>query len=148
MLLQRGIHVREPGNPPTRWSDVPKIPVMAATDFEAALARLTIDDIRGIARSLEDDTAGDEVDAWRATIAIDRALRHAHRSRQAAKAAWDAAQVVQRVAIAQGVELPDVDVTHVARAAAEVARGLVAGDDVAVEVSKLLVHWFPLVVPR
>jgi len=121
---------------------------MAATDFEAALARLTVDDIRAIARSLDADTAGDEVDAWRATIAIDRALRHAHRSRQAARAAWDAAQVVQRAAIAQGVELPDVDVTHVARAAAEVARGLVAGDDVAVEVSKLLLHWFPLVVPH
>ena len=29
------------------------------------------------------------------------------------------------------MELPDLDVTHVARAAAEVARGLVAGDDVA-----------------
>ena len=32
------------------------------------------------------------------------------------------------------MELPDVDVTHVARAAAEIARGLVAGDDVAAEV--------------
>jgi hypothetical protein len=121
---------------------------MAATDFELALGRLTIDDIRSIARSLEADTAGDEVDAWRATIAIDRALRHSHRSRQAAKGAWDAAQVVQRAAVAQGVELPDPDVTHVARAAAEVARGLIAGDDVAAEVSRLLLHWFPLVVPH
>jgi hypothetical protein len=119
---------------------------MAVTDFERALGRLTIDDIRSIARSLEADTAGDEVDAWRATIAIDRALRHTHRSRQAAKSAWDAAQVVQRVAVAHGVELPDPDVTHVARAAAEVARGLIAGEDVAAEVSRLLLHWFPLVV--
>ena len=121
---------------------------MVATDFELALERLTLDDIRSIARSLEADTAGDEVDAWRATIAIDRALRHTHRSRQAAKSAWDAAHVVQRVAIAQGVELPDPDVTHVARAAAEVARGLIAGEDVAAEVSRLLLHWFPLVVPH
>ena len=119
---------------------------MSSTDFEAALANLTVDDIRVIARSLEADTAGDEVDAWRATIAIDRALRHTHQSRHAAKAAWDAAQTVQRAAIAQGVDLPDPDVTHVARAAAEVARGLVAGDEVAPEVSRLLLHWFPLVV--
>jgi hypothetical protein len=121
---------------------------MTATDFEAALAQLSADDIRAIARSLEADTAGDEVDAWRATIAIDRSLRHSHRSRHAAKAAWDAAQTVQRAASAQGFSLPDPDVTHVARAAAEVARGLVAGDDVAAEVSRLLLHWFPLVVPR
>jgi len=121
---------------------------MPGTDFELALARLTVDDLRAIARSLEADTTGDEVDAWRATIAIDRALKHTHRSRLAAKAAWDAAQIVQRVALEAGVELPDADVTHVARAAAEVARGLVAGDDVAPEVSRLLLHWFPLVVQR
>jgi len=121
---------------------------MPTTDFEQALARLTVDDIRSLARTLEADTTGDEVDAWRATIAIDRALRHAHRSRLAAQAAWNAAQIVQRCAVDEGVELPDADVTHVARAAAEVARGLVAGDDVAPEVSRLLLHWFPLVAPR
>jgi hypothetical protein len=118
---------------------------MTATEFGTRLADLTVDDLRAVARSLEADTVGDEVDAWHATIAIDRALRHSHRSRQAAQAAWDAAQVVQRVAVAHGIELPDHDVTHVARAAAEIARGLVAGDDVAVEVRQLLTHWFPLV---
>ena len=45
---------------------------------------------------------------------------------------------------ATACELPDVDVTHVARAAAEIARGLVAGDDVAAEVHQLLQHWFPV----
>jgi len=35
-------------------------------------------------------------------------------------------------------------VTRVARAAAEVARGIVAGDDVASEVHQLLQHWFPV----
>jgi hypothetical protein len=44
------------------------------------------------------------------------------------------------------VQLPDPDVTHVARAAAEVARGLVAAEGVESEVSRLLMHWFPLVV--
>ena len=46
---------------------------------------------------------------------------------------------------AQGMTLPDPDVTHVARVAAEVARGLVA-EGVESEVSRLLMHWFPLVV--
>jgi hypothetical protein len=120
--------------------------VMVNSEFTEALRRLTADDVRAIARSLESETAGDEVDAWRATIAIDRALRHSHRSREAAHAAWAAAQTVQRTAVAQGIELPDPDVTHVARAAAEVARGLVAADGVESEVSRLLMHWFPLVV--
>jgi hypothetical protein len=119
---------------------------MANSEFTEALRRLTPDDVHAIARSLESDTAGDEVDAWRATIAIDRALRHSHRTREAAHAAWDAAQTVQRTMIAQGMTLPDPDVTHVARAAAEVARGLVAGEGVESEVSRLLMHWFPLVV--
>ncbi len=118
---------------------------MANSEFTEALRKLTPDDVYTIARSLESDTAGDEVDAWRATIAIDRALRHSHRTREAAHAAWDAAQTVQRTMTAQGMALPDPDVTHVARAAAEVARGLVA-EGVESEVSRLLMHWFPLVV--
>jgi hypothetical protein len=117
---------------------------MTLTEFHDALRRLTVDDIHGIARSLASDTAGDEVDAWHATIAIDRALRHSHRTRHAAHAARDAAQTVQRVAEANAVVLPDVDVTQVARAAAEIARGMVAGDDVVVEVHRLLQHWFPV----
>jgi hypothetical protein len=119
---------------------------MDLTEFTEALRRLTMDDIHRVAKSLASDTVGDEVDAWQATIAIDRALRHTHRTRHAARAAWDVAQVVQRVAEAYGMELPDVDVTHVARAAAEVARGIVAGDEVASEVHHLLQHWFPVLV--
>jgi hypothetical protein len=117
---------------------------MTPTELTETLRRLSLADIRTIAASLETDTAGDEVDMWRATIAIDRALRHSHRTRLAAHAAWDAAQAVQRAAEAEGVELPDHDVTHVARAAAEVARGIVAGDEVAAELSRLLQHWFPV----
>ena len=119
---------------------------MDLTEFHAALTQLSVDDIHHVARSLASDTAGDEVDAWRATIAIDRALRHSHRTRHAARAAWDAAQTVQRAAEAQGMNLPDVDVTHVARAAAEVARGMTAGDDCVLEVHQLLQHWFPVLV--
>jgi hypothetical protein len=86
---------------------------MDLTEFHASLKQLSVDDIHGVARSLASDTAGDEVDAWHATIAIDRALRHSHR-------------------------------THVARAAAEVARGMTAGDDCVFEVHHLLQHWFPV----
>ncbi|HEX9467332.1 MAG TPA: hypothetical protein VGA11_02875 [Acidimicrobiia bacterium] len=117
---------------------------MTFTEFTDALGQLSRDDMSRIAASLMSDTAGDEVDAWRATIAIDRALRHTHRTRLAACAAWDAAQAVQRSARSQGMTLPDRQVTHVARAAAEVARGMIAGDAVAPEVSRLLQHWFPL----
>ena len=115
---------------------------MDLTALQAALKQLTIDDIHQVARSLASDTAGDEVDAWHATIAIDRALRHSHRTRHAARAAWDTAQIVQRAAETNGMELPEVDVTHVARAAAEIARGITAGDDCVLEVRQLLQHWF------
>jgi hypothetical protein len=117
---------------------------MDLTQLDDALAALSSDDIRRIAASLDGDTVGDEVDAWHATIAIDRALRHSHRTRQAARAAWEAAQAVQRAAERDGLALPDPVVTHVARAAAEIARGMVAGDDVAAEVNHLLQHWFPV----
>ena len=49
------------------------------------------------------------------------------------------------VAAQQGIALPDAEVTHVARAAAEIARGLVAGDEVSNEVQALLVDWSPVV---
>jgi hypothetical protein len=117
---------------------------MDLTELHAALKQLSTDDIHHVARSLASDTAGDEVDAWHATIAIDRALRHSHRTRHAARAAWDTAQIVQGAAEANGMELPDVDVTHVARAAAEIARGITAGDECAFEVHRLLQHWFPV----
>ena len=42
------------------------------------------------------------------------------------------------------MQLPDDDVTHVARAAAEIARGITAGDDCVREVRHLLQHWFPV----
>ena len=52
--------------------------------------------------------------------------------------------LMRLAAEADGMVLPDVDVTHVARAAAEIARGLTAGDDCALEVRGLLQHWFPV----
>jgi hypothetical protein len=115
--------------------------------FTSALGRMSAADLNEVAAALHTHTgsAADEVDAWRITITIDRALRRAHRARVAAHAASDASHAVLRAAEAQGITLPDAAVTHVARAAAEVARGMVAGPDAADEVRLLLGPWTTLV---
>ncbi len=79
-----------------------------------ALLDLTADDLRCVALSVSNDSVTDEVDWWRATIAIDRAIRHSRCSRQAARAATQAAHRVQSVAAREGFLLPDADVTRVA----------------------------------
>jgi hypothetical protein len=117
---------------------------MTPVELHDALRRLDRADMHRIARSLVSESAGDEVDAWRVTMAIDRALRHSHRARHAAHAAREASQAVQFAAAAQGITLPDAEVTAVARGAAELARGLVAGADVEREMLELLQHWVPL----
>ena len=121
---------------------------MDVDEFAQALERLTADDVHRIAATLTNnhaDSAADEVEAWRVTLTIDRVLRRTHRTRIAARAASTVTHTVLQIAAAQGIRLPDEEVTHVARAAAEVARGLVAGDDARLEVRMLLVDWAPLV---
>jgi len=116
-------------------------------EFSRALEGLTADDVHRIAATLtsnHSDSAADEVEAWRVTLTIDRVLRRTHRTRLAARAASSITHTVLQIAAAQGIRLPDEEVTHVARAAAEVARGLIAGDDVRPEVGSLLVDWSPL----
>jgi hypothetical protein len=117
---------------------------MTPAELNEALRTLGRDELHRIAMSLVSDNAGDEVDAWRVTMAIDRALRHSHRTRHAAHAAREASQAVQYAAEMQGMTLPDPEVTAVARGAAELARGLVAGTDVEREMLELLQHWVPL----
>jgi hypothetical protein len=121
---------------------------MDVGEFSRALERLTAEDVHRIAATLTNnhsDNAADEVEAWRVTLTIDRVLRRTHRTRLAARSASSVTHTVLQIAAAQGIRLPDEDVTHVARAAAEVARGLVAGDEVRAEVGTLLVDWSPLV---
>jgi len=121
---------------------------MDVAEFSRALEGLTADDVHRIAVTLtsnHSDSAADEVEAWRVTLTIDRVLRRTHRTRLAARAASSITHTVLQIAAAQGIRLPDEEVTHVARAAAEVARGLIAGDDVRAEVGALLVDWSPLV---
>jgi hypothetical protein len=118
--------------------------VEAATLFVTSLSRLSGDELRAIAASLESDTLTDEVDWWRATIAIDKLLRHVRHTRQAARAATDAVHAVRESATRAGIPLPDDDMTRVARAAADVARGLVAGLPARPVVRLLLEHWAPV----
>ena len=120
---------------------------MELEEFTTALGRMSAIDLHEVAVVLHAHTesAGDEVDAWRVTIAIDRALRRAHLTRVAARAASNASHAVLHAAETQGISLPDDEVTHVARAAAEVARGIVAGPEAEVEVKTLLTSWPPLV---
>ena len=121
---------------------------MDVGEFSRALESLTAEDVHRIAATLTNnhsDNAADEVEAWRVTLTIDRVLRRTHRTRLAARAASSVTHTVLQIAAAQGIRLPDEEVTHVARAAAEVARGLIAGDDVRAEVGSLLVDWSPLV---
>lgn len=115
---------------------------MELTVFTTALGRLSAEDLHALATTLSSHgSAADEVDAWHATLTIDRALRRAHRARVAAHAATNASHAVLTVAAHHQIALPDDEVTHVARAAAEIARGLVAGPDAADEVESLLKPW-------
>jgi len=121
--------------------------VMELTEFTRALEQLTAADVHRISATLgaHADSAADEVEAWRVTLTIDRVLRRSHQTRIAARAASAITHTVLTVAARQGIALPDAEVTHVARAAAEIARGLVAGDEVSNEVQALLVDWSPVV---
>ncbi|HUF84756.1 MAG TPA: hypothetical protein VMQ81_09230 [Acidimicrobiia bacterium] len=120
---------------------------MELQEFTKALGRMSATDLHEVAAVLysHSDSAADEVDAWRVTISIDHALRRARLTRVAARAASSATHAVLRSAESQGIALPDAEVTHVARAAAEVARGMVAGADAEGEVRLLLGNWTPLV---
>jgi hypothetical protein len=115
--------------------------------FNVALRAMSADDLHRVAASLDAEHICDEVDWWRATIAIDKLLRRTHGSRRAARAATDAAKAVQEAAGRAGIPLPDDDVTRVARAAADVARGLAAGSPARPVVGLLLEHWDELVTP-
>jgi hypothetical protein len=94
--------------------------------FARALGGLSLGDVRSIAVDLRSacTSAADEVAHTRATLMIEQSLRRAHRLHDAAGVALGCAARVQSVAHEAGVELPDDDVTCVARAAAQLARGL------------------------
>jgi hypothetical protein len=98
--------------------------------FGQALTGLSLDDIRSIAFDLHAarTSTADEVANTRAMLIIEQTLRRTHRLHDAASAAFAAATKVQEVAKRADLDLPDDDVTCVARAAAQLARGMVVGD--------------------
>ncbi|HTL86694.1 MAG TPA: hypothetical protein VL856_16030 [Acidimicrobiia bacterium] len=108
---------------------------MDVVAFGRALNDLSIDDVRSIAYDLTTacTSTADEIAATRAVLLIEQTLRRSHRLHNAAAAALVAATTVQDVAHRARVALPDNDVTRVARAAAQMARGLVAGDGPGIE---------------
>jgi hypothetical protein len=123
-----------------------EVSVMNVEDFTHALERMTAQDLDRVSHEIEARHAcvADDLTWWEATVDIDRALKMLHRRRQAAMAAHDAGRAVQHAAAAEGVPVHDAQVTRVARAAAEVARGLVAGPMADVAVQPLLGSFAPL----
>jgi uncharacterized protein (DUF924 family) len=101
---------------------------MTSEEFLTSLRRLTAGSIIATAEDLEENaaSAAGEVAWWRATVEIDRLLRKQHASRIAAYAASRVAATVAEAAVAAGFDRTDPRVTAVARAAADVARGLAA----------------------
>lgn len=100
---------------------------MDLESFVARLRHLDAEAIDAAASDLDEQSssAAGEVSWWKATVEIDRELRAHHAGRLGARAANMAGAAVLRAAADAGIPLPDDRVTAVARAAAEVARGLV-----------------------
>jgi len=101
---------------------------MDVTTFIGSLRRLDTERIMATAAELGEQASSvaGELAWWRATVCIERRLRRQRAGRRAAMAASQAASAVVQAAHLAGLELPDSRVTAVARAAADVARGLVA----------------------
>ena len=99
------------------------------------MSGLTVDDIRKISFDLSSavSSTADEIATTRAVLMIEQTLRRTHRLHNAATAALAVATAVQDVAHKERVALPDPDVTRVARAAAQLARGMVALDNPGIE---------------
>lgn len=114
--------------------------------FLASLSRLSGPDVEKVANALDSEALLDEVDWWRATIAIDKVVRRARCSREAGRWASEAARVVEVAAGRSRTGLPEHDVRRVARAAADVARGLAAGPAARPVVGLLLECWAPVLV--
>jgi hypothetical protein len=103
--------------------------------FGHALGDLTIDDVRAIAEDLAqaNSSPADDIATTRSVLVIEQSLRRTHRVSNAAAAALVAATAVQDVAVRAHIQMPDPGVTRVARAAAQLARGLVVCDSPGVD---------------
>lgn len=113
---------------------------MDAAQFEEQIAGLGVAEIRAVAADLDaaHTSPADEIEATRATLAVEHALRGRRLQTEAATAARNIGAIVQDAARRERVKLPDDAVTRVARASGQVARALVAGTAVTVELTVLL----------
>jgi hypothetical protein len=119
---------------------------MDAKRFTEDLLHLSEEDIRRGSAGLDAQQASvaDEVDWWRVDLAVEKLMRtRCSRAevQQATAAGRRAARVVSEAAGRAGIELPDRDVTRVARVASQIARGLVLGSPAGPYVQFLLAHW-------
>lgn len=111
------------------YREVEGVVRMHASDFAARVRELSGEDLATLATALrqEHHSADADIAWWRATAAVSCTLRRAQRTRVAACAARAAADAVRGAAQRAGLTDGDRDaVTLVARAAADVARALVA----------------------
>ena len=99
----------------------------AAGAFVNRLRCLTNDELAAVLRRVGGTrvTAADDLDWCRATVAVSVELRRLHRSRAAAIVSLQACEAV--LGAPGATEVPHDPVVHVARAAGDVARSLVAG---------------------
>jgi hypothetical protein len=119
---------------------------MNLQEFTAAIHRMSVADIRTVAAEIggHQATAADDIAWWQATLMIDRVLKHDGRCRSAAVAASTASRAILAVAEHGQCATSDAQVIAVARAAATIARGLVAGTGVEPSVDHLLRDWQPV----
>jgi hypothetical protein len=122
---------------------------MELHEFTVTLERMTPATLHAVARAHAEhhSSPADEIDAFRAVVHIDTVLRKQARSRDAARAAYAATRAITAAAEAGDILLPDPEVTQVARAAALIARGIIAGPDAEPDVRWLLLEWSPVFAP-
>jgi hypothetical protein len=96
--------------------------------FVNALQRLTEAELRDLSFDLDHavDCAADELALSKALADLDRAAQRGRRVLEAGQAAHVTVAAVLNAARAAGIDLPNSDVTRVARGATHVARALVA----------------------
>jgi hypothetical protein len=117
--------------------------------FVASLGALDLAEIRAIAADLDQlvATVADEIDTTRAIIAVEQAVRAARCSQAAAVAGQQASRTVLRAAELDGARASDPDVVRVARAAGQIARGIVAGPSARLPVRHLALGFRRLGAP-
>ena len=119
---------------------------MDLLEFTQAIHEMSIADIREVAAEIGGHlaSAADDIAWWQATLTIDKVLKHDGHCRTAAVAASTASRAVLAIVEHSGGCAPDSEVIVVARAAGTIARGLVAGPDVAPCLDHLLRDWQPV----